>query len=421
LLCYLILTILTKSVFNSGPLLGPVMCGAGDCELPNCRCVGVGTPGSIWQEETPQLVVLSMEGTVDINNGEAFKQILQNKINPDGCPISGTWFVYDHNTDYQVANSLYSQGVELGVMPILQESESFWDNAHYGDWEQGIKGAKSALAYLGNIPEPSIRGVRAHSLAIGGNHQFQAMQDSKVSSSDDFLYDASWKTGLRESPSWPFTMDYFPDEENMKGHAPYDSYPGLWEFPLYPYTTLDGRHCTMLSECATIKGSEPFKNLLLRNFFRHYQGSKAPFTVHMDNSFLDITNPYNANEVIDFLVDILSYDDVYVLNMKDVLEWIRHPTNKTSLESFPYWSCGAAPEERPCQKPTCCSYNSDDECLNGECEEPSTRFEKKFNYCVQCPQMIPIWGNPYGLRENHVLCRNKNELSSSSSSNIFLK
>ena len=26
----------------------------------------------------------SMEGTVDINNGEAFKQILQNKINPDG-------------------------------------------------------------------------------------------------------------------------------------------------------------------------------------------------------------------------------------------------------------------------------------------------------------------------------------------------
>jgi len=410
LLSYFVLFLCLQGAFGTGPVHGPLMCGTGDCELPNCRCVGVGTPGSIWAEETPQLVVISMQGKVTDEVAQTFSSILQDRYNPDGCPIGGTWFVYHKNTDYQVVNRLYNQGIELGVMPLLKETELFWEDARYGDWEQGVVGAKRALAYLGNVPMSSIRGMRSHNLIMGGNHQFQALKDSKVSSSEDFLYDSSWATLPRETPNWPFSLDFFPDETYMFGSSPYDSFPGIWEFPLYPYLShQEGVNCTLLQDCTAVMGSESYKDFLLRNFFYHYQGSRAPFTIQMDDEFLSSLFPYNPEEIIEFLDAILQLDDVYVLSMKDTLEWIRHPKEKSSLSEFPFWSCGTAPEARSCTE-ACCAYNTDDDCLISGCGNETSRFEMDYKYCVHCPMMIPTWGNPYGLRENVIKCRSRDEL-----------
>jgi len=392
--------------FGVGPIYGPRMCGSAPCELPDCWCLSVGTPGQIWDEETPQLVVVSMEGVVDEVSVAAFQSVIQQLKNPDGCPVSGTWFVYDHLSNYQLINQLYNHNVEIGVMPIKKHEDSFWEDALYGDWLLAVQGAKAAVAYLGNIPISEIRGMKAHNREMGGNHQFQAYLDYRNIRSGDFIYDASWPVPDSRVKSWPFTLDFDALEPCLLGHCPFDSYPGIWEYPLLPYVTTDGTPCYTLSECQLVKGHETYKDFLRRNFLTHYENNKTPFTIELDWRLFNTTDESIVTDIREFLSEVLeTHSDVYVLNMKEALEWIRHPTNKSSLASFPHWSCGKVANPTKCDSPNCCAYQIATECYAGRCGETDVEVvESQHQFCVECPAMLPVWGNPYGMVHNVDKC-----------------
>ena len=66
--------------------------------------------------------------------------------------------------------------------------------------------------------------------------EFGSAYNIVFSSSEDFLYDSSWATLPRETPNWPFSLDFFPDEV-MFQHILLDmiiikksTYSQSWEF-----------------------------------------------------------------------------------------------------------------------------------------------------------------------------------------------
>lgn len=65
------------------------------------------------------MVMITFDGAVnDLNFNTYSKLFLENRTNPNGCPIRGTFFVSHDYTNYQRVQDFYSQGHEIAVGTI---------------------------------------------------------------------------------------------------------------------------------------------------------------------------------------------------------------------------------------------------------------------------------------------------------------
>lgn len=70
--------------------------------------------GDIPVEEVPQIVLLTFDDAVNDLNKEIYVELFENgRTNPNGCPISATFYVSHEWTDYGQVQSLYADGHEL--------------------------------------------------------------------------------------------------------------------------------------------------------------------------------------------------------------------------------------------------------------------------------------------------------------------
>ncbi|KAI8117990.1 hypothetical protein CVS40_10200 [Lucilia cuprina] len=72
------------------------------CLLPDCYCGGRDIPGDLKLEETPQIVLITFDDAVSTLNIDYYDEIFNNETrkNPNGCPIRGTFYVSHEWTDY---------------------------------------------------------------------------------------------------------------------------------------------------------------------------------------------------------------------------------------------------------------------------------------------------------------------------------
>ena len=63
--------------------------------------------------ETPQMVILSFENSVNVQNFDRYNQIFQGRSNPNACPWLGTFFVTHSGTSYYDVQYLYAQRHEI--------------------------------------------------------------------------------------------------------------------------------------------------------------------------------------------------------------------------------------------------------------------------------------------------------------------
>ncbi|KAL1397416.1 hypothetical protein pipiens_002521 [Culex pipiens pipiens] len=71
-------------------------CDPAECELPYCFCNKDGTliPKGLNADEIPQIILLTFDGAVNLNNYEHYKKVFNGKRqNPNGCDIKGTFFI----------------------------------------------------------------------------------------------------------------------------------------------------------------------------------------------------------------------------------------------------------------------------------------------------------------------------------------
>ncbi|KOC70703.1 hypothetical protein WH47_06743, partial [Habropoda laboriosa] len=84
------------------------------CLLPDCSCGGADIPGGIPVEQTPQIVLLTFDDAVNDLNKPLYTDLFENgRKNPNGCPITATFYVSHEWTDYSQVQNLYADGHEM--------------------------------------------------------------------------------------------------------------------------------------------------------------------------------------------------------------------------------------------------------------------------------------------------------------------
>lgn len=147
------------------------------------------------------------------------------------------------------------------------------------------------------------------------------------------------------------------------------------------YTDSRGNPCNMIDECYPPANEKEAYDLLSTNFERHYTTNRAPFPMFLHAGWF-ARYPYTLTAMEKFLQDILARGDVWVLGIKQVIEWIKSPTSLDDIENFAPWKCDSPPPPPACSSPNVCSFPDDPHYLY-TCTRP-------------CPAHYPWVGNPDG-------------------------
>lgn len=64
---------------------------------------GTAAPGGLAVEDTPQMVLIMMDGAINQNNFPLYRRVFRNRTNPGGCRALGTFFLmHDYANYHQV-------------------------------------------------------------------------------------------------------------------------------------------------------------------------------------------------------------------------------------------------------------------------------------------------------------------------------
>ena len=151
---------------------------------------------------------------------------------------------------------------------------------------------------------------------------------------DHVPYDSSIISGDFENP-WPYTLDYgLGDACAVRASScPSGRYPGLWEIPVKALVMPRNSHtdrtmrpspCTFPDTCpGTVNSASYVKELLDTNFRRHYHSNRAPLGINLhDKWFTNGLKRDSLNGLVNFLDDVLKHDDVIVLSIEQMLDFI---------------------------------------------------------------------------------------------------
>ena len=68
--------------------------------------------------QTPQMVLISMDDSVNQNNYDSYRKVFEGRKNPNNCPIHGTFFIAHEYSNYQLIQQLHHDGHEIGTYSI---------------------------------------------------------------------------------------------------------------------------------------------------------------------------------------------------------------------------------------------------------------------------------------------------------------
>lgn len=303
-------------------------CDAATCLPANdCMCPSTNNPGGLAPTETPQLVLITLDDSVD-ETAAAVRAVLGARANPNGCRLPATWFVLQDGTDPDLVSQLYQDGHEIAThtwshielrpgIPAKQLTSELLD-------------VRSWLSAEAGIPESSLVGFRAPYL-IHHPAQRQILYHA------GFLYDSSlieyFPSSL--SPSigqrvWPYTMDfgipqdcgYTPDGECLQS----ERYPGFWEVPVWQLQDASGRKVYAMDP--TARTADQLAATLVSSFEAAYQGNRAPFLIAVHPQWFTEKHSAALEQFIDYS---LAKGDVHYVTMQQVIQWMRSPVPTSAM------------------------------------------------------------------------------------------
>lgn len=183
-------------------------CDPTKCKLPDCRCSSTNIPGDLPASKVPQIVMVTFDDAVQEQNMGFYQTLFPGKFNPNGCPISATFFLSHEYTNYVMVNKLYHQRHAIVDHTITHRTPiSWWKEANYTQWYNEIVGQREIINKVGFVALEDVNGFRAPFLQIGGDNEFKVLYDTK------FLFESSMPTPKRTPPLWPYTFDYRSTQE----------------------------------------------------------------------------------------------------------------------------------------------------------------------------------------------------------------
>ncbi|XP_005107367.1 uncharacterized protein LOC101850596 [Aplysia californica] len=298
-----------------------------NCHLPDCLCRSVTPPPHLSTTGTPQIIYLAIGTEVDGNSYASLLQLFSgDRKNPNGCPISGTIFVPSDGNYPPYIQALKSNGVHVALR-----------GGSYEGWFYGDAMRRRVAQVIHSIkPDASSKaGWRGYANLAPNDDVFRTLTEQNIP------YDSSIVSGNSDLP-WPYTLDFGLGDQcaERPSTCPKGRYPGLWEVPVTPLVVprsaghysgggVSSSTCAFPDTCPGTINSESFmKELLNRNFMRHYNGNRAPFGINLQDSwFMNTDNQASLRGLFAFLDDALAKHDVAVLSIEQMLDWVASGDN----------------------------------------------------------------------------------------------
>ncbi|ODM91190.1 Serine protease inhibitor Kazal-type 9 [Orchesella cincta] len=359
-----------------------------ECILPTCRCSGTDIPGNLSSDKIPQLVFLTFDDAATTQNTNFYREALYNRTNPNGHPISATFFISHEYTNYALVHELYKFGHEIALHSISHKPfVTYWKSLNQSMWEAEIVDQREQIATFAKVPITGIKGMRAPFLQIGGDEMYSALKQA------DFLWECSRPTfDFRKPGLWPYTNDYQSIQDCRIPPCPVWEYKGFWTVPMIQMLGANGGGCAMADSCTPLPTTaDETYNLLLRNFNDQYTTNKAPFGIFLHSSWL-VGNSYQEiiarregyNKFLDFLGNKA---DVYIVSISQAIEWIKRPTPLEQLANFTPFQVDRKTGD--CSNQYTCRYTLEQTSFPIETERYMTG-------CTPCPPLYPWVKNPLG-------------------------
>ncbi|XP_053697662.1 mucin-5AC-like [Sabethes cyaneus] len=348
------------------------------CQLPDCYCGGKDVPGDLPVEQVPQIVLLTFDDSVNDLNKQLYQDLFERgRVNPNGCPITATFYVSHEWTDYSQVQNLYADGHEMASHTV---SHSFGEAFSPKKWAREVAGQREILSAYGGVKLEDVRGMRAPFLSIGGNKMFKMLYDF------NFTYDSSMPVYENRPPSWPYTLDYKIFHDCMIPPCPTKSYPGVWEVPMVMWQDLNGGRCSMGDACSNPPDVDGVYKMIMKNFERHYTTNRAPFGLYYHAAWF--TQPHHKEGFIQFLDTINSMKDVFIVTNWQALQWVRDPTPMSRMNSFQPFQCNYSDRPKRCNNPKVCNL----------WHKSGVRYMRT---CQPCPEIYP-WTGKTGIRSSRI-------------------
>jgi peptidoglycan/xylan/chitin deacetylase (PgdA/CDA1 family) len=228
----------------------------------------------------PHVIVLQ----INPFSNKVVRAITDPHVNSNGCNVPATWYALQTGSECATVKTLWQQNHEIALhtvnhVPLV--------TPFTGDLKNEMLGVRNWLNTTCGIPLEEMIGFR-HPYLVNNPATRRVLSDAGLvydsTMIENFPSESSPAAGQRV---WPFTMDAgIP--VNCEWNAPdgkcsqqNESYPGLWEVPMWELQDSTGTHI------ATMDPEGDVYNLLLDNFNMNYNGNKAPFGIFIHAPWFD--------------------------------------------------------------------------------------------------------------------------------------
>ena len=301
------------------------------CIPPDCFCCREELDMPFAHKQLPQIVFFTFDDAVTGQVARFYKQLFDSsRKNPNGCPISMTLFVSHSNTKYDLVREFYEKGMEIASHSV---THSAMNNTNF---YAEAKTQKENLAKLAKIPIEDIKGWRSPFLKPAGDLQPDTLHKL------GYIYDATLtfsKRSFREKPPSPFTLDFGWPYECQVRPCPRSKHPGFWEVPVV--SLMDFKHeydCVYVDGCINAPPDEDAAyKFLWDNFYNYHSNSKIPFGINMHPSWFYYPDRLKAMDR--FIRELVKMDDVYIVSVGKMIEWLKDPVPLSELKTYKPWSC----------------------------------------------------------------------------------
>lgn len=304
------------------------------CTPPKCSCPRFSYP--MDRKDIPQMVYFGFDDAVNVVMSNYYEQLFTEKRkNPNGCPVKITLYISHQYTDYSKVKSFYDKGYEIAVHSVTHSSIN---NAAI--LKKEARDQKKNLVKKAGVPAKEIIGWRSPFLKTAGNVQ------PKILKKLGYEYDISLtysRQNMDLPKPWPFTMDNgWPYRCGIRPCPTGARIKNFWSVPVV--SLMDHEHkypCAYVDGCAVRAGNvdEAF-TYLKDNFMSYYNTTRTPFGLNMHAAwFYTRANLRAMNRFLDLLQ---SMDDVYVVTVKQMLDWMKKPTPLSDLHTMKSWGCPGA-------------------------------------------------------------------------------
>ncbi|GAU97052.1 hypothetical protein RvY_08411 [Ramazzottius varieornatus] len=313
-------------------------CKKDTCALPACFCSNDGAqiPGGVALASVPQMVLLAFPGALNSQNHDLIRNLfLPTRLNPNQCPIHGTFFVSHEYSDYSHIEKFYKSGHEIALSTLSRDRETpyWWTTvSSYKDWGIELQSQREILHHFAHVPLTETRGGQAPNLHLGSNTQFAAMQDF------GFEWDGSITVPSTSRPVWPYKLAFSVPHTCHQSGCPTRPY-NVWEVPINQLIDSQGFGCPSLGSCHNddLKTAEEVLQWLLKKFNRHYTDNRAPLVLVIDPNWLQ----ENFDALSRFIETLITKpeQDTYFVTYHQLVQWIQSPTPIELLADFVPWAC----------------------------------------------------------------------------------